>query len=109
MKFDINVTQIIIAVITLLGGIVVRYFIPWLKSNTSEKTYEILTAACKSAVYFAQQWYKCDDGEKKKEEAIKHAEAYLKERNISVDVNLISECIEAEVKKLKLAMKAVDD
>ena len=105
----IDFTEIIIAIITLLGGIAVRYFIPYLKEKTSEKAYQIIEMACNSAVYFAEQWYKCDDGEKKKEEALKHAEAFLKERNITVDFNLLSDCIEAEVKKLKLAMKAVDD
>ncbi len=101
MNLEINVTQIIVAVITALIGVVVRYFIPWLKNNTSAKVYGIIEAACDSGIYFAQQWYKQEDGEKKKEEAIKHAEAYLKERGITVDLNLVSDVIEAELKKIK--------
>ena len=109
MNFTIDFTQIILAVITLIGGLVVRYFIPWLKSVTSEKTYAILQLACQSAVYFAQQWYKTEDGEKKKEEAMKHAEEFLKARNITVDINLISECIEAELKKIKSTTEKFED
>ena len=105
---SIDLTHIICAIIALLCSIVVRYFIPLMKEKTSEKTCQIIEYACNSAVYFAEQWYKCDDGEKKKEEALKHAEAYLKERNITIDVDLLSDCIEAEVKKLKLAIKAVN-
>ena len=100
-NFQIDLTQIIIAVITLIFGVITAYGIPWLKSITSEKVYGILQLACNSAVYFAQQWYKQEDGERKKEEAIKYAEAYLAERGIKVDVQLLADTIEAELKKIK--------
>lgn len=102
MNFEINVTQIICAIAVAIIGAVVRYFIPWLKSNTSEKVYNILEMACSSAVYFAQQWYKQEDGEKKKQEAMKYAEAYLKERGIVIDLAVVSDCIEAELKRAKI-------
>ena len=102
MNFEINITQIICAIAVAIIGAVVRYFIPWLKSNTSEKVYNILEMACSSAVYFAQQWYKQEDGEKKKEEAMKYAEAYLAERGIVIDLDVVSDCIEAELKRAKI-------
>ena len=79
MNFEINLTQIIVAVIALIFSVITGYLIPWIKSNTSEHTYKMIEMACASAVYFAQQWYKQEDGEKKKEEAIKYAENWLKE------------------------------
>ena len=101
MNFEINLTQIIIAIIALIFSIITGYLSPWIKSNTNEHTYKILEMACQSAVFFAEQWYKCDDGEKKKEEAIKYVENWLKERNIKIDGNLIADTIEAELKKIK--------
>ena len=101
MDFQINLTQIIIAVIALIFSVITGYLIPWIKSNTNEHTYKMLEMACQSAVYFAQQWYKTEDGETKKEEAIKYAENWLKERNIKVDMHLVSDVIEAELKKIK--------
>ena len=100
-NFQIDLTQIIIAVITLIFSVITAYGIPWLKSKTSENTYKILQLACISAVYFAQQWYKQEDGERKKEEAIKYAENYLAERGIKINGELIADTIEAELKKIK--------
>ena len=101
MNFEFNLTQIIIAVIALIFSVITGYLIPWIKSNTNEHTYKLLEMACSSAVYFAQQWYKQEDGEKKKEEAIKYAEKWLSERGIKVDMELVSDTIEAELKKIK--------
>lgn len=101
MNFEINLTQIIVAVIALMFSVITGYLIPWIKSHTNENTYKILEMGCQAAVYFAQQWYKQEDGEIKKEKAIEYAEAWLKERNIKVDMHLVSDTIEAELKKIK--------
>ena len=101
MNFEINLTQIIVAIIALLFSVITGYLIPWIKSNTSERTYNMLVMGCNAAVYFAQQWYKQEDGEKKKEEAIKYAEDWFKQQNIKVDMNLVADTIEAELKKIK--------
>ena len=101
MNFEINLTQIIVAVIALIFSVITGYLIPWIKSNTNEHTYKMLEMACASAVYFAQQWYKQEDGEIKKEKAIEYAENLLKERNIKVDMHLVADVIEAELKKIK--------
>lgn len=106
MNFTINLTQVIVAIITVLGGIVVRYLIPLLKKKTSEKTYSIILMVCETAVYFAQQWYKTEDGDVKKEKAIEYVRKELEARGIIVDMSLVEDCIEAEVKKMKLAIKA---
>ena len=101
MNFEINLTQIIVAVVVLIFSVITGYLIPWIKSNTSEKTYKLIEMGCSAAVYFAQQWYKQEDGEVKKEKAIEYAEKWLKERNIKVDMHLVADTIEAELKKIK--------
>lgn len=101
MNFEINLTQIITAIIVLIFSVITGYVIPLIKSKTSEHTYKILEMACQSACFFAQQWYKQEDGEIKKEKAIEYAENWLKERNIKVDMHLVADTIEAELKKIK--------
>ena len=105
MNFTVNLTEIILAVISLLGGIALKFVIPLIKAKTSEKTYSIILCACETAVYFAEQWYKCDDGEVKKQHALEYVQNELAARGITVDMALVNDCIEAEVKKLKLAMQ----
>ena len=80
-----------------------------MSEKTSEKTYNIILLVCETAVYFVQQWYKCDDGETKKQKAIEYVEKELNARGIVVDMSLVEDCIEAEVKKMKLALKAVEE
>lgn len=108
----IDLTQIIIALIGLLGTILTAYGIPFikqktneLKEKTSETTYNTIMSICQTAVYFVEQWYKTCDGEEKKQHAIEHVQAELAERNLTVDLDLISSYIESEVLKLKIAMK----
>lgn len=108
MNFEINLTQIIIAIITLLFSVITGYLIPFIKSKTDERTYNMIVMGCEAAVYFAQQWYKQEDGERKKEEALKYAENWFEERNIKVDMSLISDTIEAELKKIKSTTENFD-
>ena len=101
MNFEINLTQVIIAIVALLFSVITGYVIPLIKSKTSEHTYKMLEMGCQAAVFFAQQWYLQEDGEVKKEKALEYAENWLKERNIKVDMHLVSDTIEAELKKIK--------
>lgn len=101
MGFQINLTEIIVAIIVLLFSVITGYVIPLIKSKTSEHTYKMLEMGCQAAVFFAQQWYLQEDGEVKKEKALEYAENWLKERNIKVDMHLVSDTIEAELKKIK--------
>ena len=109
MTFEINLTQIIIALISILFTIVTGYLIPLIKSKTSERVYKLLEMGCSSAVYFAQQWYKQEDGERKKEEALKYVQNWLAERNVKVDMALVSDTIEAELKKIKSTNENFDN
>ncbi|MBR6365893.1 MAG: hypothetical protein IKS10_07350 [Lachnospiraceae bacterium] len=63
----IDLTQIILAVITLLFGLVVRYVIPSIKAKTNADQMELIRAAVKSAVYAVEQLYKSKPGQEKKQ------------------------------------------
>ena len=46
----IDLTQIILAIITLIGALITRYLIPWIKEKTNEKQFEALKILAKVGV-----------------------------------------------------------
>lgn len=101
----IDLTQIILAVITLLFGILMRYVIPNIKAKTSANQMEIIRAAIKSAVYAVEQLYKSKPGQEKKQMVIE----FLKEQGYILDdiqiENNINYLIEEIVKELNIEQK----
>ena len=101
----IDLTQIILAVITLLFGVLMRYVIPNIKAKTSANQMEIIRAAVKSAVYAVEQLYKSKPGQEKKQMVIE----FLKEQGYILDdtqiENNINYLIEEIVKELNIEQK----
>ena len=101
----IDLTQIILAVITLLFGLLMRYVIPNIKSKTDENQMALIRAAVKTAVYAVEQMYKSKPGQEKKELVLK----YLREQGYNIDdkevEQTISLVIEALVKELNIEQK----
>jgi len=65
MNMTIDVTQIILAVLTLLFGLLMRYVVPTLREKLSADQMEFLRIAVKTAVYAAEQLYDSDQGKEK--------------------------------------------
>ena len=101
----IDLTQIILAVITLLFGLLMRYVVPNIKSKTSANQMELIRAAVKSAVYAVEQLYKSKPGQEKKQLVIE----FLKEQGYILDdmqiENNINYMIEEFVKELNIEQK----
>lgn len=98
----IDLTQIILAVITLIFGIIMRYVIPTLKSKTSANQMELIRAAVKTAVYAVEQMYKSKPGQEKKQlvlEYLKEAGYDLDDKEVEKQLSLI---IEEIVKSLNI-------
>lgn len=99
---QIDLTQIILAIITLIGGLIARYVIPNIKSKTTANQMELIRAAVKSAVYAVEQLYKSKPGQEKKQMVIE----FLKEQGWKLDdkqvENEINYLIESIVKELNL-------
>ena len=53
----IDLTQIILAVITLIGGLVARYVIPWIKGKLDERQYDVFNGLVRVGVYAAEMLY----------------------------------------------------
>lgn len=98
----IDLTQIILAVITLIFGILMRYVIPTAKEKLNKEQLELLQIAVKTGVYAAEQLYTSDQGKEKREYVIN----FLKEHGYVVDPDALEDpvraMIEAAVKELKM-------
>lgn len=104
---QIDLTPIILAVITLIFGLISRYVIPYAKSKLNGDQMELLRIAVKTAVYAADQLYKSDQGTAKKQYVI----SLLKEQGYIIDPDQIepqmNALIEAMVKELKMEQNKV--
>lgn len=98
----IDLTQIILAVITLIGAVITRYLIPWIKDKLDERKYSVFTQLVKVGVFAAEQLYNSHEGAKKKEYVVD----LLKKNGYEVDSFAVDALIEATVKQLKIEMGA---
>lgn len=105
----IDLTQIILAVITLIFALISRYAIPYAKSKLDDRKMELLRIAVQTAVYAAEQLYNSDQGKEKKEYVIN----LLKEYGYVVDPEKIeptlNALIEAMVRELHIEQGEKDD
>lgn len=97
----IDLTQIILAVITLIGGLIARYVIPWLKGKLDERQSETLCTLVDIFVYAAEMIYNSEQGQEKKQYVLD----MLKLKGYNIDDESINALIEATVKRLKIEMK----
>lgn len=101
----IDLTQIILAVIALIGSIIARYVIPWLKDKLDERKADLLIGVINTGVYAAEQLYNSDEGQKKKQYVVDLLNEYgyaVDPDNIAMNINAL---IESTVKELKIAMQ----
>lgn len=103
---EINLTQIILAVITLIFGLLMRYVVPELKSRLTTNQMELVRWAVKSAVYGVEQLYKSKPGQEKKKLVIDE----LHKQGFIVDVDNVEDkmsyLIESFVKELNIEQQA---
>ena len=101
----ISLTQIILAVITLIVALITRYVIPFAKQKMNENQLEMLRIAVKTAVYAAEKIY----GSKQGQEKLNYVVEVLKQQGYEVDMTQIADTtralIEAAVKELELEQK----
>lgn len=94
----IDLTQILLAVLSLLASIITRFLVPWVKSRTTESDQKILESTARIAVFAAEQLYGALKGDMK----LKFAKAYLQRHGWDVDTDEVKTTIEAMVQELTL-------
>ena len=63
--FNIDLTPIFNAIITLLAALVTYKLIPWIKAKTTNEQQQRLTAVVRTLVFAAEQLYGAGKGEQK--------------------------------------------
>ena len=94
----IDLTQIILAIITLIGAIITRYIIPWIKSKLDERQYEIFKTLVRTGVFAAEQLFSTAQWKEKKQYVVD----LLKENGYKVDETAVDALIEATVRELRI-------
>ena len=99
----IDLTQIILAIITLISAIITGFIIPWLKSKidinhgtVTENQAYMIKLIINTAVKAAEQLYNSDEGKENKAYVVE----LLKSQGIDVDLPSIDAAIEAAVLEL---------
>lgn len=100
---QIDLTQIILAIITLIGAFLTKYLVPLIKkkilsedNKLSDNQRMLIKLAIRTAVTAAEQIYKSEEGEKKKAYVL----ALLRTQGFDVDTSAIDAEIEAAVLEL---------
>lgn len=97
-NMTIDLTQIILAVITVIGGLIARYVIPWLKDKLDDRQYNVLSALVRVGVFAAEQIFTSDQWKEKKQYVVD----LLKENGYEVDSTAVDALIEATVRELRI-------
>ena len=93
---NIDYTDLIQAIISLLAVLITGFLVPYLKAKLSKEKFEKLKDLVSVAVNAAEQIYGSKTGDQKKEYVI----AFLKSKGIKFDVDEVTALIESEVYKL---------
>lgn len=104
---NIDLTQICIAILSLIGVVFTSVVYPLLKQKLSDKQLQAIRDAVDIGIYSAQMIFGDKDGERKKEHAIATATAELDRRGIQIDLGILSDYIEAGVRKMKNELDAI--
>ena len=97
----IDLTQIILAVITLIGALISRYLIPWIKSQLDDRNKEMVATLVRVGVYAAEQLYKSGQGQEKKRYVLE----LLRKNGYDVNDASVEALIEATVKELEIELQ----
>ena len=94
----IDLTQIILAIITLIGGIIARYLIPWIKDKLDDRQYTVFATLVRVGVFAAEQLFTSEQWKEKKQYVVD----LLEENGYKVDVTSVDALIEATVRELRI-------
>ena len=95
---QIDLTQIILAVIALISAVLTGFVIPWIKSKLDDRQYEILVAFVKTAVYAAEQLFTSEQWKEKKQ----YVQDLLLQNGYQIDLAPVDALIEATVRELRI-------
>ena len=103
-----NITQIILGLIFILGSIVALIIWPYIKTHVSAEQLSILAGIAQTVVFAAEKIFGAKMGADKLAYALNLAKSLLNKKGLTFDEEVIRAAIEAQVQQLNLDQKAVE-
>lgn len=97
-----NITQILLGVIVLIGAAISLFVLPYVKTHMTAEQISILTGIAQTVVYAAEKIFGAKMGADKLAYALNLAKTLLAKKNLSFDEEVIRAAIEAQVQQLSL-------
>jgi len=104
-----DITQILLGAILILGGVFVLVAWPYIKAHVSAEQLQMLYGIAKTAVYAAEKIFGAKMGDDKLAYALGVVKRWLEKKNISFDEEVIRAAIEQQVKQLDMEDWIVDE
>ena len=103
-----NITQILLGLILILGGVVTLVVWPYIKAHVSSEQLSMLAGIAQTVVFAAEKIFGAKMGPDKLAYALGLAKKLLEKKGLSFDEEVIRAAIEAQVEQLNLDQKAVE-
>lgn len=97
-----NITQILLGVIVLIGAALSLFVLPYIKTHMTSEQIAILTGIAQTVVYAAEKIFGAKMGTDKLAYALNLARTLLSKKGLSFDEDVIRAAIEAQVQQLSL-------
>ena len=103
-----NITQILLGLILILGGLATLIVWPFIKSHVSAEQLSMLAGIAQTVVFAAEKIFGAKMGDDKLAYALGLAKKLLEKKGLTFDEDVIRAAIEAQVEQLSLDQKAVE-
>ena len=103
-----NITQILLGLVLVLGGIFAFIIWPYIKAHVSSEQLAILAGIAQTGVFAAEKIFGAKMGADKLAYALNIAKRLLEKKGLTFDEEIIRAAIEAQVQQLNLDQKAVE-
>lgn len=103
-----NITQILLGLILILGGVFTLIAWPYIKTHVSAEQLSMLAGIAQTVVFAAEKIFGAKMGEDKLAYALNLAKKLLEKKSLTFDEETIRAAIEAQVKQLDIEQQAVE-
>ena len=103
-----NITQILLGLILILGGLFTLIVWPYIKAHVSSEQLSMLAGIAQTVVFAAEKIFGAKMGADKLAYALNLAKKLLEKKGLTFDEEVIRAAIEAQVQQLNLDQKAVE-
>ena len=103
-----NITQILLGLILILGGVFTLIVWPYIKTHVSAEQLSLLAGIAQTVVFAAEKLFGAKMGADKLAYALNLAKKLLEKKGLTFDEDVIRAAIEAQVQQLNLDQKAVE-